>query len=245
MLELREKEILSADLFGLDCKGITDTEDNEIEAYFLDDEKTVTNVIRFLESEALSYKSVYMENRDWTEEWRKNFKPVRLTDKIMVYPPWMEPVHDNLIPLFIEPKMAFGTGHHESTRLCAKLLEKHCPGMNSMVDIGTGTGILAISAAKLGLPSITALEIDPVTLDSARESLDKNECSQVTHFIGTLTALRSPLSFDLATVNIISSITYSLLPELAPRIGKKVIFSGTLKSEKDIFIGHVNKSQSY
>ena len=106
-------------------------------------------------------------DRDWLEEWRKSWQPVE-TGRFIVAPPWSELDHShNRIVIRIEPGMAFGTGTHETTRLCLAAIERYFSG-NSFLDVGTGTGVLAIAAAKLSPEAtITACDIDEAAIEIA------------------------------------------------------------------------------
>src|SRR6266403_4443575 len=123
-----------------------------------------------------------VENRDWLEEWKRNWKPVA-AGRFIIAPPWSEigPLHDQLL-IRIEPGMAFGTGTHETTRLCLAAIEKHFAG-SSFLDVGTGTGILAIAAAKL-FPGarIEACDTDAESIAIARENAAANNVATAVEF---------------------------------------------------------------
>lgn len=108
----------------------------------------------------------------WANSWKQYFKPVRITDRLVIKPTW-EPLDagpDDIV-LELDPGMAFGTGTHATTALCLRALEKYMePGMR-VIDVGTGSGILAIAAAKLGAGRVLALDLDPVAVKSARDNI--------------------------------------------------------------------------
>jgi len=119
-------------------------------------------------------KEVFDE--DWANEWKKYFKPVRITDKVTVKPSWetYSPSPGELI-VEIDPGMAFGTGTHETTALCMRMLERMIQGGEDVIDIGTGSGILAITAMKLGARHVLALDLDPVAVYCTEENVRLNK----------------------------------------------------------------------
>jgi ribosomal protein L11 methyltransferase len=116
-----------------------------------------------------------VQNKDWLGEWKANWQPVAVGEKFIIAPPWSQIDDENKIVIRIEPGMAFGTGTHETTKLCLKAIEEHFKG-GSFLDVGTGTGILAIAAARL-FPSsrIEACDTDAEAIEIARENATLNE----------------------------------------------------------------------
>ena len=127
----------------------------------------------------LKLKLQQEENQDWTENWKQFFTPIKILNKFIILPSWEKNNHPDLIPIYIEPKMAFGTGHHATTTLCLEAIVtifdqgKIKSGQN-FLDLGTGSGILGIACARLGLTGI-GLDIDPVAIDNAQENALANK----------------------------------------------------------------------
>ena len=175
--------------------------------------------------------------RDWFKEWRENFAPAPLTDKTLVIPAWMEPEEgENRLVLKIYPGQGFGTGTHESTQLAASLLEEELSRRPSrpdnLLDVGTGSGILAILAARRGVKRITALDIDPDALANARENLAHNRVEEY------VTLSRRPLaeiteSYDLVAANIVAPVLRELVGCFPARLnpGGCLILSGMLPDQ--------------
>ncbi len=116
-----------------------------------------------------------VQEEDWGAKWRDGFRPVVVTDRIVVKPPWEKaPAGFGGITIDIYPRMAFGTGTHETTQLCLMLLEKHLLLGGTVLDLGTGSGILAIAAAKLGAGPILGLDPDQDAIDNAVENVCNN-----------------------------------------------------------------------
>lgn len=180
------------------------------------------------------------ENQDWDMHWRLRQKPVQVSAGLQVCPPWVEPEpKENQIVLRIEAKMAFGTGEHESTRLCAQLLEsqlKQSPAQN-LLDIGAGTGVLAMYALKLGAQNAVMTEIDPVCVPCQVENFELNGLPEPLGILGGLEAFSQDQSFDFIVCNMIRSEIWPLRLEMERLLcaGGRILLSGQLAAE-DFYI---------
>ena len=168
--------------------------------------------------------------RDWLEEWKQNWQPVEI-GRFVIAPPWsnLDDVHDHLI-IRIEPGMAFGTGTHETTRLCLQAIEKHFMG-GSFLDVGTGTGILAIAAAKLFPEAhIEACDTDEMAVAIARENAVVNGVAdQIDLHAGSVE--ESTASADLVCANLTADVITQILPSLVSLTCGKLILSGILETQ--------------
>ncbi|MBP1156353.1 MULTISPECIES: 50S ribosomal protein L11 methyltransferase [unclassified Paenibacillus] len=126
-----------------------------------------------------TYELKDVDDEDWADAWKQYFKPLRITDRLTIKPTWEDyiPGPDELI-LELDPGMAFGTGTHATTALCLKTLEGVIEGGEDVIDVGTGSGVLAIAAAKLGAGHVLALDLDPVAVYSATENVRLNGLDQ-------------------------------------------------------------------
>ncbi len=148
---------------------------------------------------------------DWDRSWRERQVPVEVTPLLAVCPPWVEPPAGARHVIRLEAKMAFGTGSHESTRIAALLLDDLDLRGKSLLDVGTGTGILSLYPALLGALLCVGFDIDPVTGPCLRENLDLNPLpagSTAAFFVGTLDALQSRAGFDVIVCNMIRTETW-------------------------------------
>lgn len=138
---------------------------------------------------ALSVSYKILDDEDWKDNWKEYFKPAKISDNIVVKPTWYdyEKLADEIV-VEIDPGMAFGTGTHETTSLCVKMLEKYMKKGDEVLDVGTGSGILAIVSAKLGAGDVLGIEIDPVAVEIAKENVQLNNAQNVVKVIeGDLT----------------------------------------------------------
>jgi ribosomal protein L11 methyltransferase len=174
---------------------------------------------------------------DWSTRWVTRVGVQRI-GRIAVAPPWMsEEIADAEIPIVIEPAMAFGTGEHETTRGVLTLMQSLVEPGALVADLGSGSGVLAIAAAKLGAGRVVAIEMDPDAIGNAIENVERNGvASQVTVLQGDAAALLplvAPVSLVLA--NIISSVVIELSPIMARALpsGGKAVISGILVTERE------------
>lgn len=149
-------------------------------------------------------KEVYEE--DWANNWKKYYKPTKIGEKIIIKPIWEE-YKENAgeIVVEIDPGMAFGTGTHETTRMCIEALEKYVSNDTTVFDIGTGSGILAISAAKLGAGKVIGVDLDPVAVDSAKENASYNKLNNIEILYGNLMDVVNGKA-EIIVANIIAEI---------------------------------------
>lgn len=126
----------------------------------------------------ISWKTV--DEEEWAHAWKQYFKPLRVSERLTIKPTWEEytPVSADEKIIEIDPGMAFGTGTHPTTALCLRALEKQISGGEEVIDVGTGSGILAVGAVLLGAKSVLALDLDPVAVESARENVALNQLQE-------------------------------------------------------------------
>src|SRR5207237_841645 len=157
----------------------------------------------------------WQEAEDWSREWRRGLKPRRM-GRIVVSPSWLEPdAQADDILLVIDPEMAFGTGEHATTRGCLRLLQQCVRTHDRVLDVGTGSAILAIAAARLGATDVVGVEMDADAIENARDNVVKNGVSDVVrieHALVDGAYLATHGAFDLVMGNVLSSVLTPLLP---------------------------------
>ncbi len=176
-----------------------------------------------------------IEEQNWNENWEKTLQPIRVSDRIVVTPSWQAhgAAQSDLV-LIIDPKMSFGTGYHESTRLALRLIEQYVEAGVRMLDVGTGTGILAIAAVKLGAASAVALDTDEWSYRNAHENARLNRVAEkITILLGDLSALESG-HYGLVAANIHRGALETMLSALRTHLDQhgRIIFSGLLQEDR-------------
>ncbi len=179
-------------------------------------------------------------SRDWMAEWKKGFKPFALAAGHWVVPSWCEAPAEALHKIWIDPGMAFGTGTHETTQLMAEAMHSILvqEKLTSCLDVGTGTGILAILARQLGVARIRATEIEAEGRRVARESFSANACADIVLNDGQVEDINE--TFDLVAANIIDGVLVRLQEALKARVrpGGWLVVSGIIgEREKDFLEG--------
>jgi ribosomal protein L11 methyltransferase len=172
---------------------------------------------------------------DWLEEWRKNWKPVRITKTLVVCPSWEKfPARPEEKVIYIYPKMAFGTGSHPTTKLCLKLLERYMERGASVVDIGSGSGILAIGAAKFGARRVVAYEMDQAAIENGWENCTFNRVRSKVKLIHDSFDPRARGRFDLGVCNMLGHIMQPLIGDMDRVVtGTALILSGLTVESAD------------
>jgi ribosomal protein L11 methyltransferase len=177
-----------------------------------------------------------LEDIDWNAEWEKTIQPIRVGQRIVIAPSWNPhtPEPGDLV-LTIDPKMSFGTGYHETTRLSLRLLENSVRPGDSMLDIGTGTGVLAIAALKLGASQAVGVDIDEWSEMNAQENARVNDVSdRLTILRGTLADVPAG-QFDIVAANIQRSVLVPIMGDMVQRLKSSahLLLSGLLVGDEE------------
>ena len=176
---------------------------------------------------------------DWSEAWKGRIGSHTLGD-LVISPPWLTGDFDPARTIVIEPAMAFGTGEHPTTRGVVRLMQALLRPGDVVADLGAGSAILAIAAAKLGASRVAAVELDPDAIGNARENVERNGVAGVVHVVEGDAAVLLPLlaPVDVVLANIISSVLLELLPTIARALspGGRVVLSGILSEEREAML---------
>ena len=179
------------------------------------------------------------ESEDWAAKWKQGLGPRQVTDRLVVKPTWTEwDAAPGQVVIDIDPQMAFGTGEHASTRGCLRLLDAAAREGDRVLDVGSGSAVLAIVAVKLGAREAIAVEYDPDANLNARENLERNGVEGRVRIVEALAddaLLESLGTFDLVLANILSGVIRPLLPAFHRALGGsadgRLIVSGILRTE--------------
>lgn len=250
------------DTFSLD--SVEDTPIKTVTAYFEKNEtiaKTVRNIETFLAANGPNFPGFVFQpptlstvrEEDWSTSWKEHFKPLRIGARLVIKPTWEEfSAKDDDILLHIDPGMAFGTGTHPTTMLCLTVLEKILSGttrqepLMTALDVGTGSGILTIAAAKLGIGQVTALDIDEDAVRIARENCTLNGVEELVTVTDTPIGMISG-SFDVVLANILAEDLVRMAPDLIARMKPNgfLVLSGILiEKEQMVIDGYIHPAIS-
>lgn len=212
---------------------------------YVPEERDLSSCLSFLEERFAScglscfVETVGLDEEDWANNWKEFYKPQHIGEHLLVLPPWesCEVKKDDVV-IVMDPGMAFGTGTHETTRLCLRMLEKHLQKGDRMLDIGTGSGILAIAGAKLGAAYVKAYDIDAVAVRVAKENIaangvtDQVTCAQ-SDLLRGVDKKAAPFSFVCA--NIVADILVRLAPDVGAYMapGAKLAAAGIIEGRKE------------
>lgn len=236
-----------------------------IQAYFADitDMDTIMNHLKTRVDELAEYEidtgnPVYeqkeVDDEDWANAWKQYFKPARISDRLTIKPTWESytPSEEEIV-IELDPGMAFGTGTHETTSLCLKTLERYVKSGDDVIDVGTGSGVLAIAAAKLGARGVLAVDLDPVAVSSATENASLNRLSDkitvmLSDLLGVLKSneeqsevrreLHVALPVDVVVANILAEIILLFVDDVhaALKTGGLYIASGIIKDKEQLVV---------
>jgi ribosomal protein L11 methyltransferase len=176
-----------------------------------------------------------IDEEDWAEGWKQSFPPLEIGRSLLVRPPWVEAESVGRHTIEIEPAMAFGTGQHGSTLGCLLALEELFAregALSPVLDVGTGSGILAIAAAKLGAAEVVAIDDDPIAVDAARKSCERNGVP-VSVLLGRIDTVEGP--FRLILANLYANVLRESFPAFASKMtpGSHLVVAGLLDADRE------------
>ncbi len=195
-----------------------------------------------------------VDEEDWAHGWKKYYKPLKVSDRLTIKPTWepYEASHEELV-IELDPGMAFGTGTHPTTMLCLRMLEKVVRAGDDVIDVGTGSGILAIAAAKLGARHVLALDLDPVAVSSTEGNVELNGLStQVTVKESDLLTIvqqaeREQLGIRLPVQLVVSNILAEIIMTFTRDVydvlqtGGRFVASGIIKEKQSLVIQNLQE----
>jgi ribosomal protein L11 methyltransferase len=175
-----------------------------------------------------------IKNVEWVQQYRESIRPLVLAGDVVVRPPWEQTPEGSYIEIVIEPKMAFGTGSHETTRSCMAVIRGRINGGERFLDVGTGSGILSILADKLGAGYIKAIDYDEVAIDNCRENFVMNKVSAPHDIVlGTISRADDDEPYDIVVANIIKSTILPWIERLVALTKRPglLVLSGLLEAD--------------
>jgi ribosomal protein L11 methyltransferase len=244
-------DLISGLIWQLPIEGITENENNLL-VYSLtesgvtenDFEQTMNSAKKENLIESFFITSSDVENINWNEEWEKKIQTIQVTEKIVIKPSFRDyKAKDGQIVITIDPKMSFGTGEHETTKLMIELTEKYITNNSRVLDVGSGTAVLSIIAAKLGAAKVLAIDNDELCLENGLENIQINNVAERVEVKNCELKDLSEFSFDFILANINKHILIDIAPEIAKQIKSSgtLILSGLLHTDESDILSHYQK----
>lgn len=197
-------EILSAELDAIGFDSFEETEKG-LDAYIKKEDWVpgILSPVQILNSKdfVIIYSKEELKHINWNREWEKNFNPVLIDDKVSIRAPFHEKLQNILYDIVIEPKMSFGTGHHETTHVMVQHILELEVENKKVLDMGCGTGILAILAEMKGAQALDAIDIDDWCYENSIENVERNNCKQIAVYKGDATLLKDK-KYNVVIANI-------------------------------------------
>jgi len=222
-----QSEILIAQLNEIGFNGFEEGENFLIG--FIDEQNFDEDALQqIISAHHLSYQKNFIQQKNWNEEWEKNFNPVIVDDFVAVRAEFHQPIKNIEHEIIITPKMSFGTGHHATTYMMIQQMRTIDFNNKIVFDFGTGTGILAILAEKLGAKNIIAIDNDEWSINNAKENSERNNCKRIQLFL--VSELPSTEKFDIVLANINKNVILQHVKELTNLLAQsgQLLVSGLL-----------------
>jgi len=236
------RELLSSQLFEIGFNGFLE-DDAALYCYIPKshwDEAIRMKVSSIVKQNGLPFDTISsvseVQQQNWNQQWEASIQPVAVTESIIITPSWRDVTNpDGKVVLIIDPKMSFGTGYHESTRLMLRFMERAITPGSFVLDVGTGTGILAIAAVKFGARFAVGVDIDEWSYVNAKENVERNGCEQKVDIrFGSLDVVTEH-EFDFILANITRNTITELFPSMLEKISQHgtLLLSGLLRDDYD------------
>jgi ribosomal protein L11 methyltransferase len=192
-----------------------------------------------------------VDEQDWAESWKEFFHVTKITDRIIVKPEWRDyKKKENELVIELDPGMAFGTGTHPTTSLCMKMIDQYLNHGQSFLDVGTGSGILMITAAKLGAEYGLGIDNDELAVKIAKENLDKNKIDPDKFIIGLNTMedikkTHNKTGFDMICANILAHVIIDIMPLIKSNLNRSgiAIVSGIIREKEKLVLQSIKENK--
>jgi ribosomal protein L11 methyltransferase len=225
-----QSEILIALLANIGFEGFEETE-NTLQAFIKEDEFVAGDVEEILKTHHLTYTQKNIEQQNWNAQWESSFEAVVVDDFAAVRASFHQPITTVKHEIIITPKMSFGTGHHATTFLMMQQMSKIGFTNKSVFDFGTGTGVLAILAQKMGATHIDAIDNDEWSIENTNENIEANNCINI--YLKKEDTIKPTMQYDIVLANINLNVITAAINEIVAICKPKtqVLFSGFLPTD--------------
>lgn len=245
---LKERNTLFGEVYDLDREDYP--EDGVLIKTYLPDDPRLDNTFSDIQN-AIQHLTTYqldigtgkvtvteVEEEDWATSWKKFYKPVKISDKIMIKPTWEpdELVSDDTLIIELDPGMAFGTGTHPTTMLCVQALEQYVKANDTVIDVGCGSGVLSIAAGLLGAEKVYAYDLDDVAVSSTEKNASLNKLDKVIHATQNNLLEGMKETVQIIVSNILAEIIITFVNDAWNRLseGGYFITSGIISEKREL-----------
>ncbi|MCP3940206.1 MAG: 50S ribosomal protein L11 methyltransferase [Desulfobacteraceae bacterium] len=239
---------------GFGTHTLSQPDQNSIVGYFpdIDSSDIILEKIRERSQELIHFgiqvkiEVEIVDEDDWADAWKTYFNVTRITDKIVIKPDWKDhdPSPDDII-IHLDPGMAFGTGTHPTTSMCIQMIEQFLVPGSNFLDVGTGSGILMIAAAKLGAKEMTGIDTDEVAVGISKANLDKNKVDPHSYQLVCTTLDKTPQNtYELVAANIIAQVIVDVMVDIEKRMAPDAtaILSGIIQERRPDILAALEKA---
>ena len=237
-----QSDILVATLSRYGFDGFEENE-NSLTGFIAEDNFSEEELSSLAALYKFTYEKRLIKPTNWNEEWEKNFEAVIVDDFVAVRADFHAPIKNVEHEIIITPKMSFGTGHHATTYLMVQQMRRIAFKDKSVFDFGTGTGILAILAEKMGAKNIKAIDNDEWSINNAKENIERNNCAKISVLPGNEPPSKE--KFDIILANINKNVILSFIFSLTELLNEKgqLILSGLLQDDENDILSIVKELQ--
>ncbi|GGB79633.1 50S ribosomal protein L11 methyltransferase [Staphylococcus nepalensis] len=201
--------------------------------------------IEVLDAKLFEYEQQTIQEHDWENEWKNYFHPFRASEKFTIVPSWetYQKEDANEMCIELDPGMAFGTGDHPTTSMCLKAIEKFVKSEDSVIDVGTGSGILSIASHLLGVKRIKALDVDEMAIKVAKENFEKNHCEAAIEAVPGNLLTEETEKFDVVIANILAHIIEEMIEDAYNTLNKEGYFitSGIIVEKHEAILNQMKR----
>ncbi|MFL0500304.1 50S ribosomal protein L11 methyltransferase [Staphylococcus arlettae] len=202
-------------------------------------------LLQGLDSQVFKYEEQSIQEQDWENEWKNYFHPFRASKRFTIVPSWEEynQEDDSELCIELDPGMAFGTGDHPTTNMCLKAIETYVKPTDSVIDVGTGSGILSIASHLLGVQRIKAIDLDEMAVRVAVDNFEKNNCAHAIEAIPGNLLTEETEKFDIVIANILAHIIDEMIEDAYNTLNNQGYFitSGIIEEKYEAIIEHMKR----
>lgn len=207
--------------------------------------KSEVSQLQTLNHSLYHYETQTIQEVDWANEWKNYFHPFKASERFTIIPSWEEydRKDDQELCIELDPGMAFGTGDHPTTSMCLKAIERYVSPHHSVIDVGTGSGILSIASYLLGVKKIKAIDVDDMAVQVAEENFEKNHCLQAIETEASNLLTNEDGRYDIIIANILAHIIDEMIEDAYNTLNEEGYFitSGIITEKEEDIVNHMKR----